>query len=68
MSRDTVTMSRYAFEELLKTARMIAECDKTAGITHPGDGYAHALGRCNGAAKTMLAHLEYVEEKNQVKR
>ena len=48
---------------LLEDARKIATMDKTANSP---DGYAHALGRCNGMGKIMVAHIECLiaNEKN----
>lgn len=53
-----VKISRYVLEHLLKDARLIADCDKTEGLSDSADAYAHALGRCNGTAKSMIITLE----------
>ena len=57
MERQYIKIPRRTLEELLKDARQIAAMDKSE---HPDSGaaYAHALGRCNGTAKGIVAALE----------
>jgi hypothetical protein len=60
LKSDVVRVSRYVLADILKQARMIAACDKSPHLADSGSAYAHALGRCNGAAKEIAATLEYL--------
>lgn len=51
-------MTNNQYAELVKLARQLATLDRTEGIAHSADAYAHALGKASGLGKLLLAHLE----------
>ena len=43
MDKQYIVIPRTTLEGLLKEARMIAACDKSAHLSEAGSAYAHAL-------------------------
>ena len=60
MESPYIKISRAELADLLKEARKIAVMDKDTDLTHSGDAYARALGRCNGIAKGMAVVIESI--------
>ncbi len=52
---NTVTLPKAVFDDLLRRVQEIATCPKSEGQF---DGYAHALGRCQGMALTLICTLK----------
>lgn len=49
----------HILREILKSAQKIATMEKQPG-PNSGDGYAYALGACNGIAKAIIGDVEYL--------
>jgi hypothetical protein len=56
-----IKIPRYEFERMLKLVTVISTMDKT-DLPDAGSSYAHALGACNGLAKSIKADMEYYAE------
>jgi hypothetical protein len=49
-------------EQIMLELRVIAKQDKSTHLQDSGQAYAHALGKCNGTAKGIIAALETYTE------
>lgn len=53
-----VKVSRSVLDKVLRDIKQIADRGKGSDAVNPGDGYAYALGKCNGQARMIVIELE----------